>query len=457
MLNPGGSDSSRGLFKLTISKSDFKIMDLMKCISKLCCLYILLLTLSCSQSEEDFIEQEQLQSILNFISDIDTKGTDITNANIDNLGVFAFYTGTQDWSLSSTPNYIYNRMVNRQMINNIWSDWFYTPVMYWPRVGEKLSFFAYAPFATKENGIVVSSQTKQGVPTLTYEVSEIIRSQIDLLYTMPLWNQTKDHYLDSRVKLNFKHALTKVLFRAKIQEGREPASGQFIKVNSVSVTQIKAKGQFAYPSSQGEAAKWKLSTRPIKNFKLERGQELKDEVLTQASVNITSADGQLNLLPQKISADAKLIVEYGVYDDNNQEVESLVSEHLLSSLIPQLIMGKAVVFTIQLGVDSPGKVQVSIQPWEEAMVEGDFSATYLNLSRTNITETTGKEIFVHYDTDYRYPIYAECIASTGTLIADISITAENGIIQFPSNLQWGEYTFRIKAGGISRNIYLCII
>ncbi|MGL4805940.1 MAG: hypothetical protein ACRC26_06295, partial [Bacteroidales bacterium] len=137
-------------------------------------------------------------------------------------------------------------------------------------------------------------------------------------------------------------------------------------------------------------------------------------------------------------------------------IEPLVSEHPFASLMPNLLMGKAIIFTIQLGIDSPGKVQATILPWDEASVDGDFSATYLNLSRTNITENAGKEIIVYYDTDYRYPVYVECIASTGTPIKYISIIPEKELIRFPQLLQ-GDYTFQLQAGGIFRNIYLKII
>ncbi|MGL4781069.1 MAG: hypothetical protein ACRCXN_09600, partial [Bacteroidales bacterium] len=185
------------------------------------------------------------------------------------------------------------------------------------------------------------------------------------------------------------------------------------------------------------------------------GGELIDKMLSTIPVSITSTDGQLNLLPQTVSAEAMLRVEYGIYDTNNQEIEPLVSEHPFASLMPNLLMGKAIIFTIQLGIDSPGKVQATILPWDEASVEGDFSATYLNLSRTNITENAGKEIIVYYDTDYEYYLTVKCIEKPNE--EDIQIYPENNMIKFPADLFPGSYQFKVIAGGLSRIIYLQIL
>lgn len=418
-----------------------------------------LITLSCSAEQDPITDADPEKTVLRFSSDIPTKGTDITNDNMDRFGMFAFYTGVGNWNATtSTPDYMYNREVSRNKINTNWTEWFYSPVMYWPKVGEKLSFFAYAPFATPENGILVSPQSKTGAPTLEYEVSSVVSKQIDLLFATPLWNKTKTDYPNSHVRLDFKHALTKILFHGQIQTGKELPVGQQIKIKSISVTQINSKGILNYPATPGEAANWDLNVIQIKDYMLTiSGGELIDKMLSTTPVSITSTDGQLNLLPQTIRAEAMLRVEYGIYDINNMEIESLVSEHPFASLMPNLLMGKAIIFTIQLGVESPGKVQATILPWDKASVEGDFSATYLNLSRTNITESAGKEIIVYYDTDYRYHILVECIQSTGTALKDIVIIPENGVIKFPTDLLPGDYTFNLQAGGILRKIYLKII
>ena len=69
----------------------------------------------------------------------------LTTDNLTSMGVFASYTGQDDWNATTSKlNFMYNQQVSRA--NNS-SPWTYTPVKYWPNTTtDKLSFFAYAPY-----------------------------------------------------------------------------------------------------------------------------------------------------------------------------------------------------------------------------------------------------------------------------------------------------------------------
>lgn len=177
----------------------------------------------------------------------DTKATygDITTANLktstDGFGVFGFYTEANDWADTNTPNFMYNQQVRHitsyasapadYTASKYPSEWYYTPLKYWPNgqnatayeanatSADKLSFFAYAPHIAStdvntvpaaDQGITaISGNAVAGVPVITFTVPSKAEEQIDLLWANPVLNATKQA-LSGRVALTFKHALAKL-------------------------------------------------------------------------------------------------------------------------------------------------------------------------------------------------------------------------------------------------------
>ena len=85
--------------------------------------------------------------------DAQTKAYVIDNDQLakDGFGVFAYYTGTNNFSTSDTPNFMYNQRVDKGT-NGQNANWIYNPIKYWPNnENDKLSFFAYAPHVTNTN------------------------------------------------------------------------------------------------------------------------------------------------------------------------------------------------------------------------------------------------------------------------------------------------------------------
>lgn len=128
------------------------------------------------------------------------------------FGVFAYYTGTDNYSAGIAPNFMYNEHVTGRTVTGGGYDWSYTPLKFWPNDiatgavdgggpdgfatgtvanGGKISFFAYAPYFenTPSNGevsgatdgiISFTSNTKEGNPTVTYKVGSA--NFVDLLW-----------------------------------------------------------------------------------------------------------------------------------------------------------------------------------------------------------------------------------------------------------------------------------
>ena len=79
------------------------------------------------------------------VEDTQTRSGALATGNLLSMGIFAYYTGSNDLTISEKPNFMYNQEVKR---SNASSPWTYSPVKYWPNnPGDKLTFFAYAQSA----------------------------------------------------------------------------------------------------------------------------------------------------------------------------------------------------------------------------------------------------------------------------------------------------------------------
>lgn len=169
---------------------------------------------------------------------------ELTAANLLSTGIFAYYTGSDDWTAADTPNFMYNQEVKRTDAS---SPWTYSPVKYWPNnPADKISFFAYAPYNAA--GVTPCGNTVAGFPYLDYTVPTAEAGQTDLLAATPLMNQSYantpvtpgDPTTQGKISFNMQHALTKVSIYAK---SSDLSAGKV--VNSLSVTAPKS-GRLTY-------------------------------------------------------------------------------------------------------------------------------------------------------------------------------------------------------------------
>lgn len=183
-------------------------------------------------------------------------GGDITAAQVlaqkGGFGVFAYYTGSDDYANTATtgsqlPNFMYNQQVTgTDVATPVWS---YTPVKYWPNQyangnvdnkqgnneganataasnNGKVSFFAYAPYVSADDissgpgyGITaLSANNSTYDPSVTYKLAADGSGEfVDLLWGVKTKtpsvaynvNLTKPD-TDDKVNFLFRHALTKV-------------------------------------------------------------------------------------------------------------------------------------------------------------------------------------------------------------------------------------------------------
>ena len=151
-----------------------------------------------------------------------TRGTDLTNDNLANFGVFAYFTQGGSFNSAadtgSTPNFMCNQKVAKPT-----GSWTYNPMKYWPaNTADKLSFFAYAPYvdemAIESSNLTLPKNTDSGYPIFIYTVPAAEANQIDLLASIPLMNRIYSNDDDNtHVNFTLKHTLTKVKFVIKSQ------------------------------------------------------------------------------------------------------------------------------------------------------------------------------------------------------------------------------------------------
>lgn len=177
---------------------------------------LLLPLLAACGADESAPDMPQEGCPINFattVEDTQTRSGALATDNLLSVGIFAYYTGSDDWTTADIPNFMYNQEVKR---TNASSPWTYSPVKYWPNnSADKISFFAYAPYNAA--GATLSDNIVAGFPYIDYTVPTAEADQTDLLATMPLMNQSYAGNPAASGNINFtmKHALTKVTLKVK--------------------------------------------------------------------------------------------------------------------------------------------------------------------------------------------------------------------------------------------------
>lgn len=165
-----------------------------------------------------FTDAQTRGVITNGSTSVANKSTGIRTTG---FGVLAYYTGQSNWNNagSFTPNFMYNQKVEYK--NGAWT---YTPVKYWPNTeGDKISFFAYAPYSTTKNsGIsITSTASTGGAPTMRFTLQSAPGDMVDLVATHAGQTAANEKTIDvekktTNVSFMLKHVLTRASFKAKL-------------------------------------------------------------------------------------------------------------------------------------------------------------------------------------------------------------------------------------------------
>ena len=311
------------------------------------------------------------------------------------FGVFAFYTGNNDYSATATPNFMWNQAVTS---SDNGSSWTYTPIKYWPNNDsnktngqatwtDKLSFFAYAPYVADASantaGITaLTSNTTAGDPKVTYTVATDPANSVDLLYNdAALANLTKQT-TTGKVTFNFKHALTRLGVTVQgTFDSTTPGAGTKddatkIYIESLDITttaKIPAQGVFnlnskAWESTSGEAT-------------LAVGASIPDDLkasntgVTNAEVSLIKPDANDNpqyfmFIPNAEAQEYNFHIVYKVIttDANLDGGKSEITNDITKKASIKFEAGKSYTIKLELGMTTV-KLAAEVADWTDAAAQ----------------------------------------------------------------------------------------
>lgn len=225
----------------------------------------------CSNDEINVPQQSQGNNAIEFSTYLgrNAQGSRSTETNTDSIkkngfGVLAYYTEQADFAKTNKPNFMWNQKVTYDKTN---TNWEYTPVKYWPtKVGDKVSFFAYAPYAANGNnkGIVLSGNSETGAPTATITLPDDPSQTIDFVAAVQM-NRTHDNSASANNNVSFTllHEMTRVKVQAKLDKlvykDSDPKHKTLVVIKNVTFNdkgQFYKSGKYTFSTTDGERGTW---------------------------------------------------------------------------------------------------------------------------------------------------------------------------------------------------------
>ena len=209
----------------------------MKRTSAITQLLTVLLLAGCSQNEVTDVNPDSHPAVgFGVYTGLATRGVDMTTESMKDspsdaekyggFGIMGYFTGQETFDNvknTVTAGYMYNQAVEYDSKTSAWT---YSPVKYWPnRDGDKISFFAYAPYESNgqsgtKTGITISAATEAGIPYINFSLKKEneLTKMVDLVVADAL-DQQYTQANGGKVSFNFKHTLSRISFKAKLGSG----------------------------------------------------------------------------------------------------------------------------------------------------------------------------------------------------------------------------------------------
>lgn len=246
----------------------------------------------CTQNEEIEKAGEKAEVNFNTIVSKTTRVTPMLTNDFSTFKVNAYNTGATDMGAEASLATSFMEDVTATKTGDTWG--IDKGPFYWPMT-DNIQFFAYSPI-----GHVTSYAATKGYPTFSYTVQSVA-SQEDLLVAK-VENATKAKYGTSGVNLAFAHILTQINFSAKLE------AGATYTVTKIEISGANSTGTFTYGTA-ATTGTWNVPTGSVASYEY-AGKY--DAVADQDVVDFSTGDNALMLLPQTLSADAKISIDYSV-------------------------------------------------------------------------------------------------------------------------------------------------
>ena len=177
-------------------------------------------------NNEDVLEVNQGRGIsFQVATEASTRATATTTSTIDNFKVWGFTDG--------------KTLMNGIEVSKSGSEWTYDGTIFWPAT--EVDFYSVSP-AENCGGTVSITEDAQTITNFTVNTDQA--SQVDLLYAVNKGEEKADHEA-SPVLINFRHALSQIVFKAK-----NTNENLKVTVKGVTIANIKKAGDFTYPTQE---------------------------------------------------------------------------------------------------------------------------------------------------------------------------------------------------------------
>lgn len=256
----------------------------------------------CSNDEINVPQQSQGNNAIEFSTYLGrnaqgSRGTETSTTSIQNsgFGVLAYYTENANFSADTNkPNFMWNQKVTYDKTN---TNWEYTPVKYWPtKVGDKVSFFAYAPYV--ENGkntvIELSGKSATGTPTATITLPDDPSQTIDFVAAVQM---NKTHDKGTNVSFTLLHEMTRVKVQAKLDKSvysdTDDKHRTFVVIKNVTFNdkgQFYKSGKYTFSTTDGERGIW-TPTANASTYTLDLNGVLNKTKITAKGANGATTSG----------------------------------------------------------------------------------------------------------------------------------------------------------------------
>ncbi|MGL5979836.1 MAG: fimbrillin family protein [Phocaeicola sp.] len=267
-------------------------------------------------------------------SAMDSKIIPTTESTFDTFYVYAYQgVSGQDIPLvwaDESPSHL----MGREQVSKVKGVWKTSSLTPWPTQNTRVQFFAFYPVDNPSAGLeYVKNADSENKPVIKFKVNKDVGKQLDFLYagTSEITSSTPGTHV--KVPLIFTHALTKVKFSAKVQEG------QTLYLSELTLCNLALEGTFKYGIGSENKGSWVDDAQTNTNFSVKLIDETKEGITSTSEKDVTTNDGATLLIPQKRTAlNASTPVDF-LFTNNETESYIKMVYSLKSTIYDEWIVG----------------------------------------------------------------------------------------------------------------------
>lgn len=278
-----------------------------------------------SCSKEDVIKNSEnsLQNQIGFSaigSNAQTKATPVTTTTIADFAAFAFSGTTYFMGENATAGVKVSKTAA--------GAWDYNEKAYWPK-SDLLDFYAVSPWHDNTDNTIYGWNVSNAEQKITYKAqdefgADVANSNVDVLYGIA--TQQAANTNNGIVKFNFKHILSQVLFKAKVQY-----ASMSVDINNITICNVKDAGEFTFPVATEDKKAEEVVATTGNNWNTTAGSYSNFQVApfeTAVTVNSTTDAEWLSNAANPIMLIPQTLTKWDVANEATKSIEGADAANL---------------------------------------------------------------------------------------------------------------------------------